>query len=182
MGSPRNPRRRSLVILTVAVVVTAVVAGAELSARRLDQDEGRHTGAERSADVTNSELGDVAPIAMPSTSRRAALATTSTMAYQFPQEWVGDVWVSVTTARADGLNVVLVWGSWQRTLAVRGAVTTVYRFRKAWTASDAPSPPVVVVSEGRVGLTFGYGAPPAGSIDANEGWVPAEPGPGTSLP
>lgn len=160
---------RALLIVAVAGVVTTLVVVAAIGAGR--RSDNRVPPAVEAAVPIGVGAGSApdGPSGVPRP--RAERGATTTTSFAFPESYVGDVWVTLSPDGVGTRDVTITWGPWARAVAAPAGKATTFRFRKSFDPAGTPTPALTVGGEPVLGVEFGYGVPPAGAIDINEGWV-----------
>ena len=134
--------RRALVVLGTTVVAASAIAFAAVRAG----DDGQ----ESTPPTTEAE-----PV---------ALGASTTTTYSFPETYMGEVWVTVSSDRSAAATVDITWGPWRATVDHPGGDVS-YQFTKGIDEDLTASPPVEVLAPEGFTVEFGYGAAPEGSVD-----------------
>lgn len=90
--------------------------------------------------------------------------------HEFPADYGGQVWITVTAADSAPRSVTIRWGPWEKRFVHESADPVSY-----WFLKDPPQPgdenvPTTVRIEPSADVTFDQGTPPVGARDASTGW------------
>lgn len=93
--------------------------------------------------------------------------------HEWPADYTGQVWITVTAPDDAPRSVTIRWGPWERRIVHDSAEPVTYWFTKAPPEPGDVNVPTTVRVDPGAQVAFDLGAPPVGAVDASTDWDPA---------